>query len=214
MNLYVDMTPFKTKDEKTVLARAGEAVILELPPIESHPLPSVAWQTRDNTLLYGSKFAITKDFHQVVLDVSSSDQKAYRARATNTQLGQEETSGYIQLVVTNSYDNYNTPDQIQPSIVVPPSDAHIIKGTHEHELYCIVNARPLHELEIIWLKDGNPIEMTGISTSFNDLWNRTLSLLRVEPAYSGEYTCQARLKNSLFPVQSASAKISVLGKSE
>jgi len=207
---FLDMSPFEETEEKTVIVRAGEAAVLELPPIKSFPPPSVSWQARDNSLLYGTKFATTGDFRQVILDVNSADQKAYRARATNTQLGQDELSGYIQVVVT-SPSGY-IPDQIPPSIIVPPKDAQVIKGQSEYELQCIANARPLHELETIWLKDGVPIESAGIQISFNDLYNRTLSLIKVSNSHSGEYSCQARLRNSQFPNQSATAKISIIGK--
>lgn len=143
------MTPFeKTQEEKTVIVRSGDAAVLELPLIQSNPPPSVIWQTRDNTLLYGSKFALTSDFKQVILDANAADQKAYMARATNTQLGHEEVSSYINLIVTNQGDHNphssSGGDQIPPTIVVPPQDAQVVKGQSEFELQCIANARPLH----------------------------------------------------------------------
>lgn len=73
--------------------------------------------------------------------------------------------------------------------------------------------RPLHELETLWMKDGIPIENTGISYSLNDPWNRTLSLVSANLTHTGKYTCQARLRSGGFPTVTADAQVSVLGKS-
>ena len=71
--------------------------------------------------------------------------------------------------------------------------------------------RPLHELETLWLKDGIPVENTGIGYNLNDPWNRTLSLLSANLTHTGKYTCQARLRTGGFPTVSADANIVVLG---
>ena len=130
-----------------------------------------------------------------------------RARATNTQLGQEENSEYIELDVDTS-DNRDVP----PEIVVPPQNLTVTKDKSVAELQCIANARPLHLLSLIWLKDGTPIEQSGIPYSFNDLWNRTLSLYSVDFLHDGVYTCQVRMRTG-GPTLSASAHVTVLGKS-
>ena len=116
--------------------------------------------------------------------VSSSS----RARATNTQIGQEENSGYTFLEVYGE-DGADVP----PEIVVPPRDKTVVRGTTLSELHCIANARPLHALEILWFKDGRPIDEVGVPFSFNDLWNRTLSLFEADFKHQGVYTCQARM---------------------
>ena len=61
----------------------------------------------------------------------------WRARATNTQLGKEENSAYVRLVVRGG----DAIGEIAPEIVVGPRDMHIIKDTLATELQCIVNAR-------------------------------------------------------------------------
>ena len=82
---------------------------------------------------------------------------------------------------------------VSPEIVVPPRDKTVIRGTTSSELHCIANARPLHALEIRWFKDGRPIDEIGVPFSFNDLWNRTLSLFQADFKHQGVYTCQARM---------------------
>ena len=130
---------------------------------------------------------------------------ACRVRATNTQLGQEENSNYIQL----SVDSTQTID-VPPSIVVPPQDVVVARHSPVTELQCIANARPLYELEMIWLKDGKLIEESGVPYSFNDLWNRTLSLLSVDFVHQGTYTCAVRMRTG-GPVLRESAKVRVIG---
>lgn len=60
-----------------------------------------------------------------------------RARATNTQLGKEEMSGFIRLLVTG--DDYK---EVAPEIIIKPHDLSIVKGQAiPEELQCIANAR-------------------------------------------------------------------------
>ena len=73
-----DMSSFKSTPPQKLRVKAGHSVIFELPPVESVPTPSVTWQTEDNTLLYGTKYAVTSDNRQIILSVDSTDQKRYR----------------------------------------------------------------------------------------------------------------------------------------
>ena len=61
-------------------------------------------------------------------------------------------------------------------------------------LQCIANAKPLYELELIWFKDGRPIDEAGVAFIINDSWNRTLSLIQADFAHAGLYKCQVRMK--------------------
>jgi hypothetical protein len=72
--------------------------------------------------------------------------------------------------------------------------------------------RPLHELEMLWLKDDILIENSGISYTFKDAWNRTLSLVSANLTHTGQYTCQVRLRSGGFPTVTASATVTVLGE--
>jgi len=205
-DMCADMSEFSDSSGCAMTVKAGHAAVFEFPSIKSQPAPSVTWQSDDNTLLYGNKYAKTADNKLVILSVDSSDQKKYRARATNTQLGQEENSEYITLVV----DSGDVTD-VSPEFIIPPHDITVVKHDPVTQLQCIVNARPLHNLEIIWLKDGKPIEQSGLPYSFNDLWNRTLSLLSADFGHAGTYTCQARMRTG-GPKISKSAKVDVIEK--
>ncbi|KAK6637522.1 hypothetical protein RUM44_007944 [Polyplax serrata] len=202
------MGAFEDLTERTMTVESGEAAILDLPLIESHPQPSVTWQSDTGPLPYDRKFAVTTNHQLVILSTSSDDQKAYRARATNTQLGKEEMSGFIRLLVTG--DDYK---EVAPEIIIKPHDLSIVKGQAiPEELQCIANARPLHELETLWLKDNILIENSDISHQLTDPWNRTLSLLSVNLTHTGKYTCQVRLRTGGYPTVSASANVIVLEK--
>ena len=61
----------------------------------------------------------------------------FRAHVTNTQLGKEEMSGFIRLLVTGD-DNR----EIAPEIIIKPQNLTIVKGQAiPEELQCIANAR-------------------------------------------------------------------------
>ena len=129
----------------------------------------------------------------------------FRARATNTQLGQEENSEYIGLEVDTSQNL-----DVSPEIIVPPQNVTIARHKSVTELQCIANARPLYLLSLIWLKDDKPIEQSGIPYSFNDLWNRTLSLISIDFVHDGIYTCQVKMRTG-GPTLSESARVRVIG---
>ncbi len=129
-----------------------------------------------------------------------------RARATNTQLGEEQSTAYSFLEVYGE-DGADVP----PEIVVAPEDTVIVKGKPNTELHCIPNARPLHHIELQWFKDGRPIDQAGVPFSHNDLWNRTLSLIMAEFAHAGVYSCQVRTTTG-GPILTREAKVTILEK--
>ncbi|CAL4121706.1 unnamed protein product, partial [Meganyctiphanes norvegica] len=202
------MSGLNTSEEQELRVQSGSATLLTLPPLESYPAPSVTWQADDSTLLYGIKYATTDPDNQlVILAVQPSDAKTYRARITNTQLGVEEISGAVHVVVEGG--QIGSQDEVPPLIIVPPNNQTIIRGTSIAQLQCIANASPLHQLETLWFKDNIPIEQSGVVFSFNGLWNRTLSLLQGELHYAGTYRCQVRLRTSIDEPIIAEAVVTV-----
>lgn len=196
---------FEDLKERQVSVQSGYPAVLDLPPIESIERPSVTWQSEDGEQLYGIKYVITTKNQLIILSAEVDDQKGYRARAINTQLGKEENSAYIRINVTGDRDV-----EIAPEIIVFPESVNLIKGEQLAELQCIANARPLHQLETLWMKDGILIENSGVEYTLNDPWNRTLVLLSVNLTHTGQYTCHVKLRSGGFPTATATASVIVM----
>lgn len=199
MGIFEDLT------ERHVSVQSGSPAILDLAPIESIPSPSVSWQGEEGPLNYDIKYAETTKNQLVILSADEDDRKAYRARAINTQLGKEENSAFIHLNVTG-----NPYTEIAPEIIIHPESLNLVRGEQVAQLQCIANARPLHELETLWMKDGILIENSGISHTLNDPWNRTLALLTANLTHTGQYMCQVRLRSGGFPTVTSTASVRVL----
>ena len=71
--------------------------------------------------------------------------------------------------------------------------------------------RSLYHLETIWFKDDVAIENSGISHTFNDLWNRTLSLLNADTTHTGRYSCHVSTKSPRSAPVIAAANVTILG---
>lgn len=63
-----------------------------------------------------------------------------RAHVTNTQLGQEEQSAGIRLLVSGSGSGADDSDA-PARIVIGPRDTQVVRGAPVTELHCIANAR-------------------------------------------------------------------------
>lgn len=200
MGIFLDQT------ERTLKVRSGEAVVLDLPHIESQPAPLITWMTDEGNIPYDIKYAKVDEGNQlVILSADSSDERAYRARALNSQTGKEEYSAYTRLRLEDAGSKH----EIAPVIVIAPTDQRVSVGQQQLMLYCIANARPLYELETLWFKDGVLIENSGVDYTQSDPWNRTLGLLNVGPKHDGRYSCRVRLRTGGFPPVEAGARVSV-----
>ena len=73
-------------------------------------------------------------------------------------MAQEEESPYIYLEV---FGEQAGNVDVSPEIIVAPQDTTMVQGS-QSSLQCIANAKPLEQLEIIWLKDGVNIEHAGV----------------------------------------------------
>ncbi|XP_066595112.1 protein sidekick isoform X2 [Prorops nasuta] len=200
------MGVFQDLEERVVTVKSGNAAVLELPAIESNPAPNVAWSTFKSPLPYDIKYAKTRD-SLIILNTSEKDDDLYRARAINTQLGKEENSPYFKLRVVGESN-----EDLAPTIIVKPQDTEIIMNQDVAYLYCIVNARALHELRTLWTKDGVPIENARITYNFDDSWNRTLALISANLTYTGTYSCHVDLRSGGYPTLNASAQVVVYEK--
>lgn len=200
----LDMEGFKNMREEVFHVKSGRNVILNLTAIDSVPVPSVVWETKKGPIKNGIKHFVTSKNQLVILAVDEEDNgSAYRAKATNTQIGKEEISAYTYLNVSG--DSFS---EIGPEIVVPLENVKAVKG-ESIEFECIANARPLYEIETHWFKDDVPIEETDIVYAL-EWWNRTLNLLSVESSYKGQYECRVRMKTGGYKVESSKANLNVL----
>ncbi|XP_055618243.1 protein sidekick isoform X3 [Toxorhynchites rutilus septentrionalis] len=198
------MGNFEDLTEQIVSVQSGYPAILDLARIESVPAPSVTWQTEEGPLNYDIKYATTASNQLIILSVDENDMKSYRARAINTQIGREEISAFIRVNVTG-----NAYSEVAPEIIVQPKSISVVRGEQTVQLECIANARPLHELETIWLKDDIPVENSGISYAHTDPWNRTLALLYVNLTHTGQYTCQVQMRTGGHPTVHSVATVTV-----
>ena len=129
------MGVFENLTDIEVTVQSGTAAILELPPIDSHPPPVVTWSNPDGSIGYEIEYA-TSEHKLVILNASAKDAKAYKARATNTQIGKEEYSPFFNLRVVGDPNI-----EVAPSIIIGPKDMQINKQKAETLLNCIANAQ-------------------------------------------------------------------------
>ncbi|XP_044015450.1 protein sidekick isoform X2 [Aphidius gifuensis] len=200
---------FKEQNIVSINVSYGDAVVLNMPFIESNPIPVVTWLNDEDRPVpdYSIKHITSKN-KLIILSATESDNDLYRVSAMNLDIGKQEYSSFINLSVTGDQNN-----EIIPKIIIPPSNMTIIKNQQSiPSLDCISNAKTLYELKTLWTKDGVPIENSNVLYKFNDDWNRTLQLMSPNLTYTGIYTCWVSLITGEYPMINATAKIDVIEK--
>lgn len=71
------MGVFEDKTEKNIKVQYGEVAILELPEIESHPMPDVTWSVPDGSSLYDIEYA-TSERKLFILNAGRKVEGLYR----------------------------------------------------------------------------------------------------------------------------------------
>ncbi|XP_076305612.1 sidekick cell adhesion molecule isoform X1 [Tachypleus tridentatus] len=192
------------KENLTVTVEKGQSVVLSPPEVNSVPPPTVTWQRVGQGRLQGKRYFTTSNNSLVILSSKVTDSGHYQATLTNTQVGVEVTGGFLHVVVNDN----NRFEEISPEIVIPPKDSVFEQGVYPAVLECVVNARPVEDLEIIWMKDDVELPQAQISY-LSSPWNMSVNLLNVGPMHEGVYECVAQLKNRNNPPVTAKATVIV-----
>lgn len=180
---YIGSFPSSTSSETIAV---GEAYIISCPPIESYPEPTKFWTKDGVNINSGGRVIVTRDGRLVILDVETSDAGSYICNADNAVGAYRMRSQPINVLVISTTTN---PATIPPTIIVPPEDVTVHEGETLAELECIVNARPMSDLEITWKKNGITYR-TGGTELFK------LQIRNPRMADEGRYECEATLTGS------------------
>ena len=217
-------------------AQQGRAAIIHAAKIyDSYPKATIDWFAGGALIEPNAKFAITRDYHLVILKCEKSDEKTYYFEASNVHLGTKVRSKEIRLNVESSMQNgggggfgssdfgadYFFPSSSSSSssdsssnswdleFAVKPMNAIAKLNDNLARFDCIVNSRriPLDQVEITWFKDQMMIDFA--KTKYH-VSTRSLEIISVTDQDAGVYTCSARYSGAL--AINASARLDVLFK--
>ena len=154
------------------------------------------------------KFAISKSNNLIILATERSDQKNYFVKAANIHTGSEIRGKDIKLIVNEdslySFDSVNT--IIEPTFVVKPVDTVAKLNDNLVKFDCILNAKPLDQLEITWYKDGQMIDFKKSKYRLYQM-SRSIEIISISDQDAGVYTCSAKFAQ--YAPLNASAKLDV-----
>ncbi|XP_051877097.1 protein sidekick-1 [Pristis pectinata] len=194
------MGNFEGGDRRITITQ-GQAAVLKSPNLSSYPQPQMTWFRDGQKIIPSNRIAITLDNHLVLLSVAAADAGKYYVQAVNEKNGENKTSPFIFLTISNTADRA---DPVAPKIIVTPKNTSIVAGTSEVTLECVANARPVDRLGITWKRNGVKLK-SGIS-----VFGRRLMILNPTSADVGKYECEATLQSSsVLPVR-AHAYVSII----
>ena len=203
---YIERLSTSYPTEKRV--NVGESAILEVPKIDSYPPPTYEWYAGDALIIPNQKFAISKSNNLIILATERSDEKFYYVKAANIHTGSEIRSKDIKLMVNDeslySMDSLNT--IIEPTFVVKPVDTVAKLNDNLVKFDCILNAKPLDQLEITWYKDGQLIDFKTSKYRLYQM-SRSIEIISISDQDAGLYTCSAKFAQ--YTALNASAKLDV-----
>ncbi|XP_078691032.1 protein sidekick-2-like isoform X2 [Branchiostoma floridae x Branchiostoma belcheri] len=180
---------------------AGQPKVLSCPPIDSVPVPRYSWFIDNTEVVTNTRTRfITVDGRLVLLSSSGSDSRQYKCKASNDDAAEDRFSQVITLSVRGSV---SSTQQIQPTIVIPPIDQNVERGSNQAVFECVPNANPINSLTITWKKDGQVVT-SGLSD-----FNRKLTINFPTDSDEGIYKCEARLAGSSYSPASAYANLTI-----
>ncbi|XP_054428409.1 protein sidekick-1 [Pteronotus mesoamericanus] len=194
------MGNFVDTEQRKMVAQ-GQAAVLDLLPISSHPRPQVTWFREGHKIIPSNRIAITLENQLVILAAAAGDAGAYYAQAVNERNGENKTSPPVLLSVAR---DAGAPGAMVPVIVVPPGNRSVVAGSSEVTLECIANARPLEDLRLSWKRDGVTVA-SGVRS-----FGRRLTISSPTSLDSGEYVCEAALAGSASAPARARAFLSII----
>lgn len=178
----------------------GQAVVIDLPPIDCYPAPSIEWFDGSTALIPREQFFyhVTLKNQLVILEARQTlERKVFKARATNIYTQKTSDS---QLFVIRVQNIGSTVGDVQPQIIISPSNVTATAGSDESaQLECVVNARPLSAVTIRWLR---LVPATGVVETISadgvkylkSTFERVLTILNPDASDAGTYRCEGSFR--------------------
>ncbi|XP_049882057.1 neuroglian-like isoform X1 [Pectinophora gossypiella] len=173
--INVQSIPPEIKEGPEDLVKVDGSVAVLKCRVFGAPKPQVKWM-RDEVDVTGGKYNITSEGDLVIRDVSFTDVGKYQCYAKN-KFGEKSAFGSLTV-------------KKRTVITDKPEDYEVAAGSSA-TFRCNANADESLKLEIIWLNDGQPIDLEN-QPRFRMTNDYSLLISDTTELDSGEYTCIAR----------------------